>query len=138
MERSLQNGPKLDALSRDLYFDRDSIFILPPPFPKMIFLPLLRHFVFLLLLCPFCLHSSLFCIYLPFYFRFSLFLSPLSSFIFSPIFLFLFSTSASISPPGEGGVFPPIYRPLTLSNVQDPTLQNEDNQSDDPVSRSFF
>ncbi len=78
----------------------------PPRLPKIIFSPLLQHVVFWILLCPFCLNSSLYCIYsrfllpifsvfLPFllssfFFPFPPFSFPLSSFFFPAFLLFLY------------------------------------------------
>ncbi len=51
------------------------------PYPKMIFFPLSWYIVFQFLSLPFCLNSSLFCIYFTLYFPF-LFFFPHSSFLF--------------------------------------------------------
>ncbi len=91
-----------------------TIFILPSPFPKMIFFPLSDTTFFKLPLWPFCLNSPYFAFILPFSFTFLfsypfLLFFPLSSFFFCifPLFLFPFSyfspqvTSADIPPEGK-------------------------------------
>jgi hypothetical protein len=57
-------------------------YLSPPPFPKMIFFPSL-HIVFRILLCPFCLNSSIFCNYYTFLLPIFSFSFLLSSFFFS-------------------------------------------------------
>jgi hypothetical protein len=67
---------------------------LSPPLPRMIFFPISWHIILQLLLCPFCLNSSQFCIY-PLYFTLLLpsfsFSFPHSSLFFPPFFLFYYS-----------------------------------------------
>jgi hypothetical protein len=107
--------------SRGLYFDPK--WYLSSLFLKVIFSPLSLHVVFWLLLCHFCLSSSLFYIYftlsLPI-FSFSLplllFLSPflihLQHFPSFSLPLLIFSpqmTSAEIAPPPGAGVFSKIW-----------------------------
>ncbi len=99
----------------------------------MIFFPLSQHVVFRLPFWPFCLNSSIFCIYLTlllplfsFSFPFLPYSSPFLpfSFTFSPFLFFAFSyffplmTSADIRPSPRGGGYFPIYRPLVRSAVE--------------------
>ncbi len=90
-----------------------TIFIPPPP-QKLFFFPLSQHVVFRLLLCPFCLNSSLFCIYFTSYFPFALFLYPFHFFL-SSVLLFLINFSLfHIFPPNYIGWYPPPPREYFL------------------------
>jgi hypothetical protein len=80
----------------------------------------LKHIVFLLLSFPFCLNSSLFCIYSTLLLPSFSFSFPLSSFFLFYLHLFLFSFSYFflrwhwlIFLGGRGGGYFPIYRPLS-------------------------
>ncbi len=80
---------------RGLYFGSKNIFIPPPLSENNIFLPLMTCRFSTPIICPFCLNSSLFCIY------FTL-LKTIFSFFLFPLFLFLspfFLISPSLSFP---------------------------------------
>jgi hypothetical protein len=97
-----------------LYFGPKTIFVPhPSEKKKMIFFPLSRHVVFRLPSWPFCLNSSLFCIFLnPFTSLFLTFFS-LSSFFFYifPLFLFAFSYFSPQMTSADS-IYIPIYRVL--------------------------
>jgi hypothetical protein len=98
-----------------------------PPFLERTSFPPLATRRFLLLLCPVCLNSFLFCIYLtpvllpislfkpfpflPFSFPFLPFSLTLSLFFISPFHIFCLQVTLAEDSPGGGGYFP-IYRPL--------------------------
>ncbi len=70
---------------RGLIF-RSENYIYPPPLLKMILFPPLVKKYFLLLLCPFCNNSALFCIYFTLYFPTSKFSVSFPFLPFTPIF----------------------------------------------------
>ncbi len=88
-KRRLIQGPWRPFKQWSIFWYKNAIY--SPPLSENYIFPPLGTIVFQLLSCPFCLHSSLFCINLPFYFKF-LFFFHLSSFSV-PFLLFLtFST----------------------------------------------
>ncbi len=110
--RSMSIFPQLETPNsvrqESLFWPKKDIYS-PPPFLKMIFIPLTRQVVFQLLSCPFCLNSSIFCI------NFTLLLPIFSfsfpfltfSFTFPPFFSSLFHIFSTkwhwlISPPRRG------------------------------------
>ncbi len=123
----LGHGEGFSKLSAGVYILVQKPYLPPPPFWKWYFFPLSRHVVFRLLLWPFCLNCSLFCInftvflplwsfspLLPFSFPFLSFSFTFSSF---SLLLFIFFPPNDIGwyfPPPRGGGYFPIYRPLAV------------------------
>jgi hypothetical protein len=133
---------------RGLYFNLKMILI-PAPLSKNYIFPLLRYIIFVLLLSPFCLNSSLFCIYftllLPnsFFFFLSSFFFSISPFSLPLLIFFPHRTSADIFsfPRGGGGGYFPIFRPwgtlLQIFQEVKKYVPSSNCSGEHPLSKQF-